>query len=105
MREPTATPKAVQPKAAEPAAAQPATAGKFTVQVGSYSTPAEAEARAAGLRSAGQAVRVAEVEIPKRGKWYRVYVGGFASRADAESHGKSLRERRLAESFIATESQ
>lgn len=101
---PVATPNAEQPKAAEPAAAQPAPAGRFTVQVGSYNAPAEAEARAANLRSAGQTVRVAEVEIPKRGKWYRVYVGGFASRTDAESHGKSLRERGLADSYIATES-
>jgi cell division septation protein DedD/transcription initiation factor TFIIIB Brf1 subunit/transcription initiation factor TFIIB len=102
--EPVATPNAEQPKAAETVAPQPAPSGRFTVQVGSYSAANEAEARAAVLRSAGQTVRVAEVEIPKRGKWYRVYVGGFASRADAESHGKSLRERGLAESFIATES-
>ncbi|HLL74019.1 MAG TPA: SPOR domain-containing protein [Pyrinomonadaceae bacterium] len=101
---PAATPNAEQPKPAE-AVSQPAPAGKFAVQVGSYSSPAEAEGRAAKLRSAGQAVRVAEVEIPKRGKWYRVYVGGFGSRGEAESHGKSLRERGLAESYIATEAQ
>ena len=103
--EPVATPKAEQPKAAETVAAQPAPAGKFTVQVGSYNAAVEAEARASNLRSAGQSVRVVEVEIPRRGKWYRVYVGGFASRADAESHGKALRERGLAESYIATDSQ
>lgn len=97
-----ATPAPPQPKPSETAAQA---AGKFTVQVGSYSTPAEAEARAARLRSAGQTVRVAGVEIPKRGKWYRVYVGGFGSRADAETHGRLLRERGLAESFIAAESQ
>lgn len=102
---PVATPKAEQPKAAETAPAPPAPAGSFTVQVGSYSAPAEAEARAASLRSAGQTVRVVGVEIPKRGKWYRVYVGGFGSRGEAESHGKTLRERGLAESYIATEAQ
>jgi cell division septation protein DedD len=103
--EPTPAPKAEQPKAAEAVAAQGAPAGKYTVQVGSYNAPAEAEARAANLRSAGQSVRVVEVEIPKRGKWYRVYVGGFASHGEAESHGKSLRGRGLAESYIATEAQ
>ena len=109
--EPAAAPKAgqpkaeQQPKAVETVAAQPAPTGKFTVQVGSYNAAGEAEARASGLRSAGQSVRVVEVEIPRRGKWYRVYVGGFASRADAESHGRSLRERGLAENYIATETQ
>jgi cell division protein FtsN len=103
---PTPEQKVEQPKAAEDSAQQqPAAAGRFTVQVGSYSTPGEAEARAANLKSAGQPVRVAEVDIPKRGKWYRVYVGGFASRAEAETHGKSLRGRGLAESYIATEAQ
>ena len=101
---PTPAQKTERPRT-EPAAAQPAPDGKFTVQVGSYNAPGEAEARAAGLRSAGQPVRVVEVEIPRRGKWYRVYVGGFARRTDAEAHGKSLRERGLAESYIATESQ
>ena len=103
--EPAATPKAEQPKPAEAAPAQPAAAGRFTLQVGSYSAPAEAEARAAKLMSAGHSARVVEVEIPKRGKWYRVYVGGFASRGEAETHGKAMRERGLAESYIAAEAQ
>jgi cell division protein FtsN len=107
---PAATPApetkpAVAVKVSEPAAAQPAPAGRFTLQVGSYTAAGEAEARAAGLRAAGQTVRVAEAEIPKRGKWYRVYVGGFGSRGEAEAHGKGLRERGIAESFIAAEAQ
>jgi hypothetical protein len=100
-----AAPNDEQPRAAEGTAALSPAAGRFTVQVGSYNTQAEAEARAAELRSAGQTVRVVGVDLRNRGRWYRVHVGGFGSRGEAESHGRSLRERGLAGSYITTEAQ
>ena len=74
--------------------------GKFTLQVGSYNVAAEAEARAKSLQAAGVEARVAQVEIPKRGTWYRVQAGRFASREEAERTGRQLREKNLAASYL-----
>jgi cell division protein FtsN len=79
--------------------------GKFTVQIGSYNAASEAEARASSLKSAGVEARVAQVEIPKRGTWYRVQAGRFTSREDAERHGRQLREKGLAASYLTAELQ
>lgn len=104
-------PPADDKKAAVPVAAAPQEStesksdpnGKFTLQVGSYNVAAEAEARAAGLKAAGVEARVAQVEIPKRGTWYRVQAGRFASREEAERNGRQLREKGLAASYLTAE--
>ncbi|MCA1615299.1 MAG: SPOR domain-containing protein [Acidobacteria bacterium] len=79
--------------------------GKFTLQVGSYNVAAEAEARASSLKAAGVEARVAQVEIPKRGTWYRVQAGRFASREEAERGGRQLREKGLAASYLTASLQ
>jgi cell division protein FtsN len=79
--------------------------GKFTLQVGSYNVAAEAEARASSLKASGVEARVAEVEIPKRGTWYRVQAGRFASREEAERGGRQLREKGLAASYLTASLQ
>lgn len=82
------------------AGSSPAPDGKFTLQVGSYNVAAEAEARASSLKAAGVEARVAQVEIPKRGTWFRVQAGRFASREEAERGGRQLREKGLAASYL-----
>lgn len=79
--------------------------GTFTLQVGSYSVAAEAEARASSLKASGVEARVAQVEIPKRGTWYRVQAGRFASREEAERGGRQLREKGLAASYLTASLQ
>lgn len=103
--QPAAPAAEVAPAPAEPAreqsaVASPAAEGKFTLQVGSYNVAAEAEARAKSLQAAGVEARVAQVEIPKRGTWYRVQAGRFASREEAERTGRQLREKNLAASYL-----
>jgi cell division septation protein DedD len=94
---------AVKPTPAPAREPQPAADGKFTLQVGSYNTPVEANERAAHLRAAGVAAQVVAVELPKRGTWYRVQTGRFADRAEAQRYGAQLRAQGAAESFIVTE--
>jgi len=79
--------------------------GKVTIQIGSYNAAAEAEARVANLKSAGFEARAVEVEIPKRGTWYRVQSGRFVSRDEAERYGKQLRDKGVVSSFITTDVQ
>jgi cell division septation protein DedD len=88
-----------------PSRAGEAKEGKVTIQVGSYNAAAEAAERVATLKSAGFEARSVEVEIPKRGTWYRVQSGRFVSRDEAERYGKQLRDRGVVSSFITTDVQ
>jgi cell division protein FtsN len=79
--------------------------GNFTVQVGSYSDSAQAEERAASLRAAGLDARVVEVELPRRGNWYRVQTGRFLTREEATRYGLRLRTQKIAAETIIAEIQ
>lgn len=64
----------------------------FGIQIGAYPDRAEAEAAASRLAEEllGLDVFLIPVDIPGKGTWYRVRVGRFATRQDAESKRKSL---------------
>ena len=98
---PTAQMQTVAKAVSEPAQAQ--ATGRFTLQVGSYNTPVEANERAAKLKAAGCAPQVVAVELPKRGTWYRVQTGRFGDRAEAARYGAQLRARGAAADFIIAE--
>ena len=78
--------------------------GRFTVQVSSHNQPGEAEARASVLRASGFDARVAAVEIPRKGMWYRVQSGLFQTREQAALYEKSLRASGAAETTFVAES-
>jgi DedD protein len=81
------------PKPAVPSAAAPAF---FTVQVKATQSSGEAEKFAAKLRLQGYHTLVAEADVPGKGRWYRVRVGHFDSRAQAEHYlGDFERETHL----------
>ncbi len=102
---PTPQPKPVESKPApEPTPApQMNSTGGFTLQVGSYNTPVEANERAAKLKAAGFEAQVVAVELPKRGTWYRVQTGRFGERAEATRYGAQLRAKGAVESFLVAE--
>ncbi|MFL6211606.1 MAG: SPOR domain-containing protein [Pyrinomonadaceae bacterium] len=95
--------KQVEEKPAPAPVSQPEGAGRFTLQVGSFNTPVEANERAAHLQAAGFAPRVVAVELPNRGTWYRVQTGRFSDRAEAARVGAQLRAKGAAENFIVSE--
>lgn len=111
-----AAPPAAAPVAAAPVvtAAAPSTAsspviaqavGNFTVQVGSYNDAAQAEERAGRLRSSGIEARVVRAEIPRRGIWYRVQAGRFASQEDASRYAVEIKGKGATDAFIITAAQ
>jgi cell division protein FtsN len=66
----------------------------FTIQVGSFKNQDNAGALAAKLNKKGYLLaRVVEAEIEGRGTWYRVRVGRFVIREDADQLAKILREK------------
>lgn len=77
--------------------------GLFTVQVGSHQNVAEANQQADKLRAAGFNPRVVSADIPKRGLWYRVQVGDFNSRDEANRFGATLRAKGVADNFIISD--
>ena len=67
---------------------------EFTVHLGSFGEKSNAEKYRDKLVSAGEAAFISE--ITTEGKlWHRVMSGRFASRAEAEEHGRDLRRRNL----------
>jgi len=73
------------PARATPATASPAGSAAYTVQVAAYSTQQAADATRARLASQGYAARVVGVQKP-----FRVRVGRYATRAQAEPVAKAI---------------
>jgi cell division protein FtsN len=76
--------------------------GNMTIQVASFNDQAQANDRAARLKSAGVDARVVRAEISGKGTWYRVQIGGFGTREEALSYGNRLKANNTVQDFIVT---
>ena len=107
---PTMTGRAGHSDTAKPETTKPAPApvastpnnGNMTIQVASFDNQAQANERVARLKSDGIDARVVRAEIPKKGTWYRVQIGGFSTRQEAENYGAQLRSKGKVQDFIVT---
>jgi len=72
-----------------PEAAAPAAAGRFAIQVGASQT--EADARKLAARHEADGARVVPAVVPGKGRVWRVKVGSFATRAEAERRLEELK--------------
>jgi len=79
-----ATGSATPGKSAEPAKETGKGKESFSLQVASYKEKAKAEETAKKLGSLGFKPRVLAVDLPAKGRWYRIVVGGFESREAAQ---------------------
>ena len=65
--------------------------GVFTVQISSWRSNVKAEHEAERFRNAGYAAFVQRAYVPSQGGvWYRVRVGQFTNRAEAERQARDL---------------
>lgn len=80
----TATGNATPGKSAEPVKETGKGKESFSLQVASYKEKAKAEETAKKLGSLGLKPRVLAVDLPSKGRWYRIVVGGFESREAAQ---------------------
>ncbi len=71
-------------KATEGAKASGATKETYNLQVASYRERAKADETAKKLGPLGFKPRVLAVDLPAKGRWYRVVIGGFDSRESAQ---------------------
>jgi cell division septation protein DedD len=76
--------------------------GKYTLQVGSYPTEAEAKERVDSLREHGLNPFLRQAEVKGLGLRYRLFVGGFASREEAEKSGKEYQAQHVIHSFLVS---
>jgi cell division septation protein DedD len=83
-----------------PAFERPAPSGKFTLQVGSYPSVADAKDQTDGLEALGLKPYLREASLKGKGVWYRIFVGGYASKEAAEKAGEQYRGQHVLESFI-----
>lgn len=88
---PVATPSAPSADNAAPAAPIPAKAEAFAVQIAAFTDDKGANALAGKLKKAGYAATYTEPVETSRGTLWRVRVGGFATRPEAESARAKLK--------------
>ncbi len=79
--------------------------GSFTVQISSWRSSVKAEEEAERFRSAGYAAYVQRAHLPSQGGvWYRVRVGQFRARDEAERQARDL-EVQLEAGYWITQKQ
>lgn len=66
---------------------------RYSIQVGSYQQMSEANGKVMEWKERGYPSYVMIADIPDRGRWYRVRIGGFASRADASRYLAKLKAK------------
>lgn len=67
----------------------------YTLQVASFKDSREAERYARFFRDRGYFSQVVKVELPRKGIWYRVYVGKFRSLSEAKEAYTYLKQKKL----------
>lgn len=74
--------------------------GRYTVNVGSFRKRMWAERLIKELDEKGYRAFIEETAIPQRGTWYRVAMGHFPSRREAQSFARGLKERDGINAFV-----
>jgi DedD protein len=68
------------------------TDGRYTVQIGAFQREEEAKKIVKSLISKGYPAFIKSVDIPGKGTWYRIRVGKFKTREEAELYGDNLKK-------------
>jgi cell division septation protein DedD len=74
--------------------------GELTLQVISYDRPEPARAFAAGLRDKGHEAFVTAADVDERGRFYRVRIGPFKSRQQADTYRRKFEQEEHMNTFV-----
>jgi len=74
--------------------------GEFTLQVISYDRPEPSRAFADGLRAKGHMAFVVAADVPDRGRYFRVRVGPFKTREQAEAYRHKFEDDEHMNTFV-----
>lgn len=75
--------------------------GKFTLQVAAFPSESEAKRRLREILKREESGFIGKAEV-KNKTWYRVYVGGFLSKVEAERQGSRLVSRKVIDGFVVS---
>ncbi|OIP35153.1 MAG: hypothetical protein AUK47_17180 [Deltaproteobacteria bacterium CG2_30_63_29] len=92
------TPKAKEKKAEKPSKTQ----GRFTVQVSAFQDKSVASTMAEELEASGLKAYVKKESVPGKGAWYRVQVGRYESREEAQSAQGKIKSRQGYDGFVTS---
>lgn len=74
---------------------------RYSVQVGSYTNVDEAHSMVNYWKQKGYNAFMISADIPGKGRWYRVRMGGFNLKTDAEAYLSKVIQRENIEAFVA----
>ena len=74
--------------------------GAFTINVASFRQRERADRYVEELKKKGVDAFDWEIDLPEKGRWYRVSVGGFSTRREAENYANELRNKGISDTFI-----
>ena len=63
----------------------------FTIQVSSFKDRTKAELALTALKAAGHPAYISEVDLKEKGTWYRIYVGNFDTKSQADEFLSKLK--------------
>lgn len=78
----------------------PRPGGTFTLQIGSYPNMDEARDQVDSLKALGMKPFLRTAEVKGKGKWFRVYLGGYESKDQAEKAGERFQSRHVIDAYI-----
>lgn len=88
----------------QPPGAPQATGSRFALQVVSVQSREKAEAIVRELNGKGYPlVRIAQAEVPGKGTWYRIWVGSFEKKEEAETLRRQVLERERLQAQVVLE--
>ena len=75
--------------------------GKFTLQVAAFPTESEAQRQLKAItqKEENEQAFLSKAEVNSQ-TWFRVYVGGYATKNDADSKGKRLVAKKVISTFV-----
>jgi DedD protein len=74
--------------------------GRYTVNVGSFKNRMAAERLTNEMKKKGYKTFVTEVTIPQKGTWYRVSMGRFPTREEAQAFARDIKEKEKLNTFV-----
>lgn len=78
---------------------------KYSLQVGSYQQMGEANFAVEKWKTKGYRAFLMIADIPDRGRWYRVRVGGFASREEAQKYQQQFQSQEAIQAIVVMNEQ
>ena len=85
--------------------AQSAENARYSVQVGSYPDMAEGTKVVERWKAKGYPAYIMIADIPDRGRWFRVRIGGFETRAKASHYMEEFTSRENVEALVVLNEQ